>query len=314
MSKQAGSLGGVGTSGVGTLGALDPDLSDSDSSSSESNLTISLVSNETRLGRRRKTTTRRTIVSKDASTLRTMPTSVINDQPGLKSDMIDEEVNELVNEVARRRTCRGCFCFHQKSPATSVHDAAQQRKGRMAVMLACFCTFSMGGVVFGISSLFPLLYQQGFWRSLCDGTKQCTRSTKKCCESQLVRYSLVASISFFFADGAAAGWGELADRKGPWVCLLFASSLSVSGFVSLTPPIFLVRHTPIFPVRHTPIFPIRQTSRSPIWHTPLFFRSSSPSDLSPRATWPIASRRWHSSSSAALALASSTAATSAASK
>merc|ERR1712070_544751 len=33
--------------------------------------------------------------------------------------------------------------------------------------------------------------------------------------------------------GAAAGWGELADRKGPWVCLLFASSLSVSGFVFL---------------------------------------------------------------------------------
>lgn len=116
----------------------------------------------------------------------------------------------------------------------STSEAAKKRKGVKAVVLACLCTFSMGGAVFGISSLFPLLYEQGFWRSLCgEAAGQCVGSSQKCCESQLVRYSLVASVSFFLADGAAAGWGEVADRLGPWVCLCGAGSLSVTGFVLL---------------------------------------------------------------------------------
>ena len=69
-------------------------------------------------------------------------------------------------------------------------------RAQVAVIgLACFCTFGMGGVVFGISSLYPVLYAQGYWRAICDeaAASVCTGHSTKCCEAQLVRYSLVAS-------------------------------------------------------------------------------------------------------------------------
>ena len=69
-------------------------------------------------------------------------------------------------------------------------------RAQVAVIgLACFCTFGMGGVVFGISSLYPVLYAQGYWRAICDeaAASLCTGHSTKCCEAQLVRYSLVAS-------------------------------------------------------------------------------------------------------------------------
>ena len=45
------------------------------------------------------------------------------------------------------------------------------------IVLACFCTFGMGGVVFGISSLYPVLYEQGFWRGLCNEAGRASLST-----------------------------------------------------------------------------------------------------------------------------------------
>ena len=69
-------------------------------------------------------------------------------------------------------------------------------RAQVAVIgLACFCTFGMGGVVFGISSLYPVLYAQGYWRTVCDeaAASACVGESTKCCEAQLVRYSLVAS-------------------------------------------------------------------------------------------------------------------------
>jgi hypothetical protein len=69
-------------------------------------------------------------------------------------------------------------------------------RAQVAVIgLACFCTFGMGGVVFGISSLYPVLYAQGYWRAICNeaAASVCTGHSTKCCEAQLVRYSLVAS-------------------------------------------------------------------------------------------------------------------------
>ena len=118
---------------------------------------------------------------------------------------------------------------------------------RRVVVYACLTTFAMGGVVFGISSLYPLLYQQGFQRTTCHEDPEhalmhCKASEStgtKCCNEQLVRYSMVASGTFFFVDAAAAPWGELADRRGGRVCLVVASFMSVGGFVMLAVGSFL---------------------------------------------------------------------------
>lgn len=119
---------------------------------------------------------------------------------------------------------------------------ARGRGMRRVVVYACFTTFAMGGVVFGISSLYPLLYSQGFYRTVChvdtDQMEQVCAAREvlasKCCDTQFVRFSLVASGSFFLVDAAAAPWGELADRAGGRICLLIATIISVSGFVLLS--------------------------------------------------------------------------------
>lgn len=107
-----------------------------------------------------------------------------------------------------------------------------------AVVLASCSTFAMGGVVFGLSSLYPLLYAQGFYISTCSvehRAKRCAAvMSTKCCEHQFLRFSLVTSAAFFLVDAAAAPWGELVDRVGGRVCLAWAVSLSVLGFAALS--------------------------------------------------------------------------------
>jgi hypothetical protein len=118
----------------------------------------------------------------------------------------------------------------------SVAKGAAQEKMWTSVILASCCTFAMGGVVFGMSSLFPMLYAQGFYRSTCGANaKTCPAGmSTKCCDHQFVRFSLVTSIAFFLVDAAAAPWGELADRAGGRVCLGWAAGLSVIGFAVLS--------------------------------------------------------------------------------
>lgn len=105
------------------------------------------------------------------------------------------------------------------------------------IIFPCVCTFSMGGIIFGASSIIPVLYKHGFWTSLCKAAKaaQCIAEHLhvECCEAQLVRLSMVISLCFFLCDFSAAPWGEVADRRGPRVCLICASSLSAIGMALL---------------------------------------------------------------------------------
>ena len=138
----------------------------------------------------------------------------------LLSDVDDEIVEHVSHDVSRR----------------GVPASAEPPASRMVVAvigLACFCTFGMGGVVFGISSLYPVLYVQGYWRALCDETARCAGASTKCCEAQLVRFSLVASVAFFSVDVASAPWGLLADRAGARACLAAAVALSALSFLLL---------------------------------------------------------------------------------
>ena len=127
-----------------------------------------------------------------------------------------------------------------RTPKSPKRGSGEPHKQLLAVVFAaCLSTFAMGGVVFGISSLYPLLYSQGFYRTVChesDAEEVCAEHEqygRKCCEEQFVRFSLVASGTFFLVDAAAAPWGELADRMGGRLCLLIAALVSVGGFFML---------------------------------------------------------------------------------
>mmetsp|Transcript_27605 Transcript_27605/g.66891 ORF Transcript_27605/g.66891 Transcript_27605/m.66891 type:complete len:543 (+) Transcript_27605:3-1631(+) len=101
------------------------------------------------------------------------------------------------------------------------------------IVFPCICTFSMGGIIFGASSIIPVLYRHGYWISLCNAAKAATckahQSHIECCEQQLVRLSMIISLCFFLCDFSAAPWGELADRRGPRICLISATAVSVLG-------------------------------------------------------------------------------------
>ena len=70
---------------------------------------------------------------------------------------------------------------------------SQNREGYGAVALAAASIFSMGGVIFGIASLYPVLhYERALEASSCgtpamdDSGMTClTRSQDQCCDAQL---------------------------------------------------------------------------------------------------------------------------------
>ena len=146
------------------------------------------------------------------------------------------------------------------------------------VAIAVFAIFCMAGVVFGVSSLYPILYQQGLFHSSCSavesfGQHHCSEDAQrrtKCCPSQFVMFSLISSSAFFAIDVSAAFWsalisrdqprsneikrdqpqkglktcvphlrGEVAYACGPRLCTACAASLSCIGFVGLAAGAYL---------------------------------------------------------------------------
>ena len=99
------------------------------------------------------------------------------------------------------------------------------------VGLSGLAVFMAGGVVFGFSSLYPVLYSEGVYEDVC-GNDDCKR-TESCCAAQRLWLTLVASCSLFAADGVMVIYGELNDRSGPVTCLLWGSCLACTGFMGL---------------------------------------------------------------------------------
>ena len=105
-----------------------------------------------------------------------------------------------------------------------------------ALLLGCLCIFSMGGLVFGVSSVFDDLYSIYAFEGICMPREEaCPRDGQPCCNMQLQILSLFSSVGFFVADGAAAPWGEIVDRLGPRRCLGWAAALSVTGLIRFSP-------------------------------------------------------------------------------
>ena len=113
--------------------------------------------------------------------------------------------------------------------AQSSCTSAQTR----ALLLGCLCIFAMGGLVFGISSIFPNLYDEDAFEGVCDARHLCPHDGTACCNEQLQILSLFSSIGFFVADGAAAPWGEIVDRCGSRACLFCAALMSIIALLFL---------------------------------------------------------------------------------
>lgn len=133
-----------------------------------------------------------------------------------------------------------CFGFLAHSPAAMEHGhpkiwlAPVAPRGKVAVFLSSIAIFMMGGVVFGLPGLYPYIYQQKMWSSVCEdeGLHDC-RDSMKCCDDQLVQLSLLASVAFFVSDAATAPWGEIVDRIGGRSCLVLSVPTCCGAFVLL---------------------------------------------------------------------------------
>ena len=110
-------------------------------------------------------------------------------------------------------------------------------RARLAVGLSGASIYCLGGVVFGIGSLYPILYQEHVMEGLCHSSSTdalLTNSTtcaetanpgQPCCMEQQLRYTLLTSIAFFTSDAAMLLFGEFADRAGPRWCFGIGATL-----------------------------------------------------------------------------------------
>ena len=116
------------------------------------------------------------------------------------------------------------------------------RTDHVSVALAGASIFSMGGIIFGIASLYPVLYyERALEGSSCglpvgiddEGMACSTLRRDACCGSQQLQYTSITSAALFGADGAMLLYGELGDRLGPRACFGTGASLALLGLLLL---------------------------------------------------------------------------------
>ena len=92
-----------------------------------------------------------------------------------------------------------------------------------------------GGAIFGLPSIYPLLYERGHWAGNCDNAAACVQalSTTKCCDAQLAHITMLSSLSYFLTDASAAPWGEAVDRVGALPMLGLSTTIASAGAVVL---------------------------------------------------------------------------------
>ena len=115
------------------------------------------------------------------------------------------------------------------------------RSDYLSVAIAGASIFSMGGVIFGIASLYPILYYERALEDSCGtpvgldeaGNSCSVHSRESCCDAQQLQFTSVTSAALFAADGAMLAYGELGDRLGPRACFGTGASLAWLGLVLL---------------------------------------------------------------------------------
>ena len=105
----------------------------------------------------------------------------------------------------------------------------------LAVALAAASIWCMGGVIFGIASLYPVLYYEGALEASSCGTDDAcdARMDSQCCDAQQLKYTSITSVALFAADGAMLAYGEIGDRFGPRACFGTGAGLAWLGLFLL---------------------------------------------------------------------------------
>lgn len=116
---------------------------------------------------------------------------------------------------------------------TNGHLVTKRRDSHLfassCVLFSSILVLIQGGVVFGFSSLYEVLYREDVYASACNDRSSCSHS-EGCCSEQRLRLTLMASCSLFAADGIMVLYGEMNDRFGPRSCLITGIVLGVLGF------------------------------------------------------------------------------------
>ena len=108
--------------------------------------------------------------------------------------------------------------------------------GVLPLTLAALSLLTIGGVVFGISALYPVLYRERVWADSCTSAEvqHCPgETTTQCCDAQLLGVTLVSTLALLPSDGLVALYGEFVDRHGPRKCFLVAALLAWLGLLLL---------------------------------------------------------------------------------
>ena len=104
----------------------------------------------------------------------------------------------------------------------------------MALSLACLSVFVAGGLPYGISALFPVLFSEGVLavqRCGVEAARVCAavKRDTKCCDAQMLSYTLLSSAAMMPSDALVACYGEFVDRSGPRKTFVVGMACACTG-------------------------------------------------------------------------------------
>ena len=105
-------------------------------------------------------------------------------------------------------------------PSRRSRSGGSGDSGASALAIACFAIFLAGGLPYGISALYPIMYHEGVLSAQRCGVERAAtclaeHRTSKCCDEQLLSFTLMSSVAMVPSDSLVAVYGEFVDRKGP---------------------------------------------------------------------------------------------------
>ena len=117
--------------------------------------------------------------------------------------------------------------------------------GYLSLLFACLSVFVAGGLPYGISALFPVMYTEGVLaeqRCGADKARVCMaeRRSTKCCDAQMLSFTLLSSAGMLPSDALVAAYGEFVDRAGPRKTFALGMLMACCGLAMITANMWLL--------------------------------------------------------------------------
>ena len=130
-----------------------------------------------------------------------------------------------------------CFSVRKQPRRRRLFARSEGGDSCFAIALPLLCVFFVGGLPYGISALFPVLFSEGVFVEQCgaERAEQCQfdASPKKCCDTQVLTFTLLSSVAMLPSDALVALYGEFVDRRGPRKTFLVGMAFALSGLALL---------------------------------------------------------------------------------